>query len=528
MMAGALAPFAREESVDQSVIAVQIANGTYVPVLSSDSKKRRKLVVTTARDDQTNVKIELFRGSDETMADAEYVGSLVIDNIAAAPQGSADISVLLDVDDNGNLNATAKDDSSGEYQSLSVGLEQIGSEGGYDIPDFQITDEELSLEEISMDDEPLDLADDDFGADDLDLSLDAADDVSTATENVEPQAAEVTESGIGEEPAIDDALSLDEFSETASDDSLDGLDDLSLDEISIEDETSSTEELSATPDEMSLDEISLDNETSSTEELSTTADEFSLDESDEMVLDDLSFEDDEPVPAAADDTSPDSEDSSLESFDSISLDEDSAAPEMASLEGDANDFDISMDDLSFEAEPTEDDSSDVASVEDDSLEGLDSFSDAEVGFDDSLAEEAETSDGMVEADLGDEDFTFDEAADDTPIFTAPDEPESEDAPEDESAEMYTDDSMSPEEFDRLDSTPENEMADGGELEPRKSNGLIFAGYLVLALAALGVLTYLIFRLLEGPPAPPLRAFGGLRYVGVALLGVPVRSRRKRR
>jgi molecular chaperone DnaK (HSP70) len=186
----------REEFVENSVIAVQIANGTFVPVLNTSSNKRRRLVVTTVRDNQTNVKIELFRGSDESMSDPEYVGSLIIENIEPTESGGPDISVLLGVDDSGNLNATATDTRSGEYQSLSVGLDQLDQEGGYDMPDFQLNDEEdfdlatpAELDELTLDDddgldslsleEPEELSIDEPSADESELeelALDEEDD----------------------------------------------------------------------------------------------------------------------------------------------------------------------------------------------------------------------------------------------------------------------------------------------------------------------------------------------------------------
>ena len=566
-------PIAREESVDQSVIAVQIANGTYVPVLSSDSRKRRKLVVTTSRDNQTNVKIELFKGSDESMADAEYVGSLVIDNIEAGDQGSADISVLLDVDSNGNLNATAKDDSSGEYQSLSVGLEQIGEDGGYDMPDFQISDEELSLEEISMDDEDEGgLPEDDFGADDLDLGAamdtelpdidslsddEAPADAADAADEADLSLDSFDELEIDDEPLdmslettteeADEAAAADELAALTEEPS-DGLDDLSLDDFSF-DEEEDEDVITTEPSAEASDAPEADDSLGITDELEMEEKSLDLDEEeDTLSLDDFSLEDDEDEPAMeevsdlgdlGDLGEPDEEVIEEATFEPIeeSLEEpadepvDAAEdasesadfateePVDASAPGGADDFDISMDDLSFDAEPTSEESSD----------GLESFADDDFGFDDSLAEDAQPQDGMVEADLGDEDFTFDEGSDDTPIFDTGDELSEDDAAAAEpDANPFADDAMSPEEFDRLDSTPEGVAADSGELAPRKSNGLIFAGYLVLALAALGVLTYLIFRLLEGPPAPPLRATGNVRFAALALLSIPSKWLRKRR
>jgi hypothetical protein len=357
--------------VENSVIAVQIANGTFVPVLDTSSRKRRRLVVTTVRDNQENVKIELFRGSDESMADPEYVGSLVIDNIEPAERGAPDVSVLLGVDESGNLNATATDTQSGEYQSLSVSLEQLDAEGGYDVPDFQLSDGELTLDDLSLDDE-------------------------------------------------------------------DSLDDLSLDDLSLEEEPAG---------------------------LGDFADE------------EVSFD---------------------ESF---------------STEGDLSAGDLTEDDF------------DLGSLAED-------LSDEESGPPQDLSIDSELDAGMVEADLGDEDFTFDEGVQDEPLFpdAAAGELEDDDFPqEQEELGEQLEDTLSHEEFERLDSEPvtadEPETGDTEAVVPRRSNAIVFVGYLILALAALAVLTYLVFRLMEGPPAPPLRA-GLMRGVSLAafFLGVP-RSRR---
>ena len=106
--------------MDDSVIAVKVYNGTFVPVLNTSNPIRRRLVLTTVKDGQTSVKIGLYKGSDETLSDAEYIGNLIIENITSGPKGEADITLLLGTDAAGNLNATATDAASGEYQCQGV------------------------------------------------------------------------------------------------------------------------------------------------------------------------------------------------------------------------------------------------------------------------------------------------------------------------------------------------------------------------------------------------------------------------
>lgn len=577
--------------MENSVIAVRIANGTFVPVLSSSSKKRRKLVVTTVRDQQSNVKIELFRGSTDAMADAEYIGSLVIDEIEPQESGAPDISVLLGVDESGNLNATAKDDRSGEYQSLSLNLEQVGSEGGYDVPDFQLSDQELTLDDLSMDEEPLESVAGFEDGDELPLS---------ETEETSDAAALSAEALPTEESDDFDEISLDELTledepgelsveEPAAAEELDvslgetdgempgspasvmepelaeqedELGDLTFDEVGLDEEsTDELEELSL--DDLSTDELSTDDLSSDDELLSLdiedetqplaagdevagaevaedelSGDAFTLDDAS---IDEISLEDD--VEESDELGAPDESDESALGFDRLETEEDDE-----------------LGDLSFDAVSDEDDltaANDLAALTDSSeaTGGLDQFSDDEISFDDSLTEEASVQDGMVEADLGEEDFTFDDTADDEPLFEAPadadtdsdlsfDETSFDEGSLDddsladpspgtasdfgESELTGDDDSLSPEEFDQLDSAPDHEPVpddDETPLAPRKSNGVIFAGYLVLALAAIGVLTYLVFRLMEGPPAPPLRA-GVSRFAGLLLLAFPRIGRRR--
>ncbi|MFW5688198.1 MAG: Hsp70 family protein [Spirochaetota bacterium] len=543
--------------MDNSVIAVQIANGTFVPVLSTSSNKRRRLVVTTVRDNQTNVKIELYRGSGESMEDAEYVGSLVIDNIDPSDAGTPDVSVLLGVDESGNLNATARDNQSGEYQSLSVSLDRLEEEGGYDVPDFQLSDEELTMDELSLDEEESGMDDtlDDLSFDDLEPG--------DEEDAEEPPAGEPAAEG-GEDESPDDEFSLDELTlepepepepepeteaheqteheaptepetpptvseEQVGDESFDLGED--LDEVSLEEPADGIGD----EEELSLDGLTLDDDFDFEETIDDTLDE-TLEDEDETIAADLETEEpaaelaEEPAeePAAEEEPFDFHEDETISdelTLDELSLEEpDEEEPDVGADESDVlaefSDEEFSFDESLFEEEPAEvpdlEGGAEDETVEGETVDGATSV------------DELSLDEGMVEADLGDEDFTFDEGGEDEPLF--PDvatEPEEEEAPAEE-----LEDTLSAEEFDRLDAEPPQPAAvelEEEAIQPRRSNAVIFVGYLILSLAALGVLTYLVFRLLEGPPAPPLRA--GLLPRLFALLpfaGVPQRLRRRSR
>ncbi|HOV62489.1 MAG TPA: Hsp70 family protein [Spirochaetia bacterium] len=140
--------------MSDSTLGIKIANGTYYPILDEeDVPKRKRLVLTTAHDDQTSVQIDMYKGSGKDIKDALYIGSLFIENIDPAPKGEPDIDLIMGLDDDGNLTATANDQKSGEHQSLSVSLDSLSGEESYDMPDFEIEENLETAPEIKREEE---------------------------------------------------------------------------------------------------------------------------------------------------------------------------------------------------------------------------------------------------------------------------------------------------------------------------------------------------------------------------------------
>ena len=136
--------------MDNAVIAIKTADGSRFPILDRNDRGRKRVVLTTSRDNQERVQIDMYQGDRDDLANAEYVGSLVIDDIDAASAGSVEISLILGIDDRGQLQARAQNLSNGDTQSLSISLDQTdetGSEASVEssseeLPDFSLDDEE--------------------------------------------------------------------------------------------------------------------------------------------------------------------------------------------------------------------------------------------------------------------------------------------------------------------------------------------------------------------------------------------------
>lgn len=142
-------------------IGIKIADGSYYTILAEGFAGKKRLVVTTVRDNQSRVEIDFHQGQDGSSGSWRYIGSLVIDNIEPLAKGAPEIEVLVGLDGEGNLEATATDRGSRETQSLSTRLQEIAEETRHDIPEFELEQEEVVTETVVQSrPEPADLTGD--------------------------------------------------------------------------------------------------------------------------------------------------------------------------------------------------------------------------------------------------------------------------------------------------------------------------------------------------------------------------------
>ena len=75
---------------------------------------------TTAADMQTAVTIHVYQGERPMARDNTSLGEFNLDGLAPAPRGMPKVDVTFDIDANGILNVTAKDQATGKSQSISI------------------------------------------------------------------------------------------------------------------------------------------------------------------------------------------------------------------------------------------------------------------------------------------------------------------------------------------------------------------------------------------------------------------------
>ncbi|MCM1322370.1 MAG: LysM peptidoglycan-binding domain-containing protein [Bacteroides sp.] len=203
-------------------IGIKLADGTFYPILEEGSAAKKMLELTTAQDGQTTVQVHLYRSASASMEDAEYVDTLLIEQIAAQEKEKPTLPLVISLDEDGMLSAEITDTESGKHAGTKISLvsldeKDISPAFGYDAAlSPEAENPENSIEEDISAQE----ADSALSADDIitdislpDFDIPPLEELEDISENAETIAADSDFSGSG---SGENAFAAEDFGTTAA------------------------------------------------------------------------------------------------------------------------------------------------------------------------------------------------------------------------------------------------------------------------------------------------------------------------
>jgi molecular chaperone DnaK len=103
-------------------LGIETLGGVFTKLIEKNTTipTRKSQIFSTAQDNQNAVTIRVYQGEREMAADNKLLGQFDLIGIPPAPRGVPQIEVTFDIDANGILNVSAKDQATGKEQSIRI------------------------------------------------------------------------------------------------------------------------------------------------------------------------------------------------------------------------------------------------------------------------------------------------------------------------------------------------------------------------------------------------------------------------
>lgn len=103
-------------------LGIETLGGVFTKLIESNTTipKRASQVFSTAQDNQPSVEIHILQGERPMAAQNRTIGRFVLDGIPSMRKGEAQIEVTFDIDANGILSVSAKENATGKQQSIRI------------------------------------------------------------------------------------------------------------------------------------------------------------------------------------------------------------------------------------------------------------------------------------------------------------------------------------------------------------------------------------------------------------------------
>lgn len=103
-------------------LGIETLGGVATPVIERNTTvpTSKTMTFSTAADNQTSVEVHALQGERPMAADNKSLGRFILDGIPPAPRGMPKVDVTFDLDANGILTVTAKDQATSKTQHITI------------------------------------------------------------------------------------------------------------------------------------------------------------------------------------------------------------------------------------------------------------------------------------------------------------------------------------------------------------------------------------------------------------------------
>ncbi len=137
-------------------IGIKLADGTFYPILEDGKPEKKNISLTTVKDNQTTVHVDLFRSPSGTMQDAQYIDTLEIDNLNPHTNGEPNLNFDIELSEAGGLSAEINDPETGKQSSRKISLSTLAGIVSEKHPERD-SDFSLKGDDADVIDEPIEM-----------------------------------------------------------------------------------------------------------------------------------------------------------------------------------------------------------------------------------------------------------------------------------------------------------------------------------------------------------------------------------
>jgi molecular chaperone DnaK len=103
-------------------LGIETLGGVFTKLIESNTTipKKASQIFSTAQDNQPSVEIHILQGERPMATQNRTIGRFVLDGIPSMRKGEAQIEVTFDIDANGILSVSAKENTTGKKQSIRI------------------------------------------------------------------------------------------------------------------------------------------------------------------------------------------------------------------------------------------------------------------------------------------------------------------------------------------------------------------------------------------------------------------------